>query len=65
MMFTRMTSEISADLTPVMREDLKGNFNALFQGVTTVVTGNCGLSVGDTAKWFKTVESIKFGTAPM
>jgi N-acyl-D-amino-acid deacylase len=52
-------------LTPEMLEELKGNFNALYQGVTTVVTGNCGNSISDTARWFKIVESMKFGTNVM
>jgi N-acyl-D-aspartate/D-glutamate deacylase len=63
--FTGSTSGSGAGLTPVMQEELKGNYNALYQGVTTVVTGNCGMGITDTAKWFKTVESIKFGTNVM
>ncbi len=54
-----------AGMAPAKVEELKGNFNALYQGVTTVVTGNCGQSVTDTAKWFKMVESVKFGTNVM
>lgn len=53
------------DTAPAALEEFKGNFNALYQGVTTVVTGNCGQSVTDTAKWFKMVESVKFGTNVM
>lgn len=53
------------DTAPATLEEVKGNFNALYQGVTTVVTGNCGQSVTDTAKWFKMVESVKFGTNVM
>jgi N-acyl-D-amino-acid deacylase len=51
-----------ADKDPATREEMKGNYNALFQGVTTVVTGNCGGGFTDVAQWFKTVESMKFGT---
>ena len=52
----------SADKNMTTREELKGNYNALFQGVTTVVTGNCGGGFTDVAQWFKTVESMQFGT---
>ena len=54
-----------ADKDPATQEELKGNFNALFQGVTTVVTGNCGGGITDVAQWFKIVESMKFGTNVM
>ena len=40
----------------------KGNYNYLYQGVTTVVTGNCGYGYTDADKWFGMVESIDFGT---
>jgi len=52
-------------VTSAMQEELKGNLNALYQGVTTVVTGNCGNSISDTARWFKMVESMRFGTNVM
>jgi len=52
-------------VTSAMQEELKGNLNAIYQGVTTVVTGNCGNSISDTARWFKMVESMKFGTNVM
>ncbi|MBN2254285.1 MAG: amidohydrolase family protein [Deltaproteobacteria bacterium] len=52
-------------LLPEDKKELEGNFNALYQGVTTVVTGNCGNSISDTAKWFAIVESIHFGTNVM
>jgi len=48
-----------------MKENLKGNFNALYQGVTTVVTGNCGNGISDTEKWFGMIESMNFGTNVM
>lgn len=54
-----------AALEPIDRTELEGNYNALFQGVTTVVTGNCGNSISDTAKWFDMVESMHFGTNVM
>lgn len=41
---------------------VRGNLNYLYQGVTTVVTGNCGLGYTDTEKWLQAVEKIGFGT---
>ena len=40
----------------------KGNYNYLSQGVTTVVTGNCGWGYGDIDEWFGLTESLDFGT---
>ena len=40
----------------------KGNHNYLYQGVTTVVTGNCGYGYADTDQWFDRVKSVGFGT---
>jgi len=40
----------------------KGNHCYIHQGVTTVVTGNCGMGFTDTAKWLDQVNSFKFGT---
>ena len=40
----------------------KGNYNYLYQGVTTVVTGNCGYGYTDTDKWYGIAESVGFGT---
>ena len=40
----------------------KGNWNYLYQGVTTVVTGNCGQGYADADHWLETVNSLKFGT---
>jgi N-acyl-D-amino-acid deacylase len=40
----------------------KGNHNYLYQGVTTVVTGNCGYGYTDTTRWYDMVESVGFGT---
>ncbi len=41
---------------------LKGNYNYLYQGVTTVVTGNCGYGYTDTEHWHNMIDSVKFGT---
>ncbi len=40
----------------------KGNYNYLYQGVTSVVTGNCGYGYTDANRWFGMVKSIDFGT---
>ena len=40
----------------------KGNYNYIYQGVTTVVTGNCGYGYTDTEKWLGMVDSIGFGS---
>ncbi len=40
----------------------KGNYNFLTQGVTTVITGNCGEGYGDIDKWKRTLEKISFGS---
>jgi N-acyl-D-aspartate/D-glutamate deacylase len=40
----------------------KGNYNYLYQGVTTVVTGNCGYGYSDTEHWHDIINSVKFGT---
>jgi len=40
----------------------KGNYNYLYQGVTSVVTGNCGYGYTDTERWHEIVNSVKFGT---
>jgi N-acyl-D-amino-acid deacylase len=40
----------------------RGNDNYRYQGVTTVVTGNCGYGYTDVAKWLDTVDSVGFGT---
>jgi N-acyl-D-aspartate/D-glutamate deacylase len=39
----------------------KTNHNYLFQGVTTIVTGNCGQGYADTGKWFGILDKLKFG----
>jgi N-acyl-D-amino-acid deacylase len=41
---------------------VKGNWNYLLQGVTTVITGNCGEGFADMNQWFDFLEKLKFGT---
>ena len=41
---------------------LKGNYNYIYQGVTTVVTGNCGMGMPRTDQWFDRVKALPFGT---
>jgi N-acyl-D-amino-acid deacylase len=41
---------------------IKGNWNYLLQGVTTVITGNCGEGFADMDQWFDFLEKLKFGT---
>lgn len=41
---------------------LKGNYNFLFQGVTTVVSGNCGYGFSNISEWFGFLDRLKFGT---
>jgi len=48
----------TVDVTP----EWKGNYNYLYQGVTTIVTGNCGWGFTDTDQWFGLVDSMKFGS---
>ncbi len=40
----------------------KGNHNYLYQGVTTVITGNCGWGYTDTDRWLSMVDDLVFGT---
>lgn len=40
----------------------KGNYNYISQGVTTVVTGNCGWGFGDIDQWYDITRSLSFGT---
>jgi N-acyl-D-aspartate/D-glutamate deacylase len=40
----------------------RGNYNYLYQGVTTVVSGNCGYGYTDVTKWLDMVDSVGFGT---
>lgn len=43
-------------------KEWKGNYNYLTQGVTTVVTQNCGYGFTNIDKWFSIVDSVGFGT---
>ncbi|MEZ7893050.1 MAG: amidohydrolase family protein [Candidatus Wallbacteria bacterium] len=40
----------------------KGNYNYITQGVTTIVTGLCGLGYSDTNQWLGFTGLIKYGT---
>jgi len=41
--------------------NFKGAYNYAYQGVTTVITGNCGYGYTDTDYWFKMLKSVGFG----
>ena len=41
---------------------LKGNYNYIYQGVSTVVTGNCGMGYHRTEQWFDAANKLSFGT---
>ncbi len=47
---------------PIQKEKTRANLNYLMQGVTTVVTGNCGGGPTDVAKMFATIEEHGAGT---
>ncbi len=47
---------------PLQKKDTRTNRCYLHQGVTTVVTGNCGMGPVGVAKYFRTLESGKIGT---
>jgi N-acyl-D-aspartate/D-glutamate deacylase len=47
---------------PLTKSETRGNVNYLMQGVTTVVTGNCGSGPTDVATYFKTLESGGVGS---
>ena len=42
-------------------EQVPGGDNFVFDGVTTIVTGNCGSSKDDLAGWFRTLEELGLG----
>jgi len=48
----------ASDLDPAFR----GNYCYLYQGVTTVVAGNCGWGFTETDSWLSWVNSTPFGT---
>ncbi|MCS7045633.1 MAG: D-aminoacylase [Gemmataceae bacterium] len=47
---------------PLQKAPTNANRNYLLQGVTTVVTGNCGAGPVDTAAYFKKLEEIGIGS---
>ncbi len=47
---------------PLQKAPTRGNLNYLMQGVTTVVTGNCGSGPTDVAGYFKTLEAGGIGS---
>src|SRR5689334_8412653 len=47
---------------PLQRTATRSNLNYLMQGVTTVVTGNCGSGPTDVAAYFKTLEKGGIGS---
>ncbi len=47
---------------PLQRPATHANLNYLYQGVTTVVTGNCGSGPADVADYFKKLEAGKVGS---
>jgi N-acyl-D-amino-acid deacylase len=57
MVFPLIRSMMNAEDVP----ELKGNLNFLFQGVTTIVTGNCGLGYTSIDEWFNYLDSLNFG----
>jgi N-acyl-D-aspartate/D-glutamate deacylase len=48
--------------TPIVEAATRSNLNYLLQGVTTVVTGNCGSGPIDVAGYFKKIDDGKAGT---
>jgi N-acyl-D-amino-acid deacylase len=40
----------------------KGNYNYLYQGITTVVTGNCGMGYTNLEEWFDIHRSVNFSS---
>jgi N-acyl-D-aspartate/D-glutamate deacylase len=47
---------------PIQKDNTRANLNYLLQGVTTVVTGNCGGGPTDVAKMFSIIEQNGAGT---
>jgi N-acyl-D-aspartate/D-glutamate deacylase len=47
---------------PLQRPETRANLCYLYQGVTTVVTGNCGAGPADVAAYFKALEEGKIGS---
>jgi N-acyl-D-aspartate/D-glutamate deacylase len=47
---------------PIVEAGTRANLNYLMQGVTTIVTGNCGAGPVDVAEYYKKIEDHKPGT---
>jgi len=45
-----------------IKPSINGNHNYLYQGVTSIITGNNSKGYTNTAKWLGWVDSLKFGT---
>jgi N-acyl-D-amino-acid deacylase len=56
--FQIMNPRYLSQASPMM----KGNHNYIYQGVTSVVTGNCGMGIPRTDQWFEMVKILSFGT---
>ncbi len=48
--------------TPITQKETRSNLNYLMQGVTTIVTGNCGAGPVDVAAFFKKIDEGKAGS---
>ncbi len=49
-------------LIDVLPADFLGNFSYLFQGVTTVVAGNCGFGYSDMNQLYGSLDKTRYGT---
>jgi len=58
---TFMRLELS-ELPQATLPGLTGNYNYQFQGVSTVMTGNCGIGNPDLDNWFDQADKQKFGS---
>ena len=46
----------------ILPADFLGNFGYLFQGVTTVVAGNCGFGYGDMNRLYGALDKVQYGS---